>query len=97
MKSEIIPVGKRGTIVIPKALRKRLGVNEGDVLIVEDHGDGILIRPAIVLPVETYSLERKAEFILSNATTKEDYKNACQEVRKLGLDPAKIKHHKPSH
>ena len=33
MKSEITTVGKRGTIVIPVALRKRFGVHEGDILI----------------------------------------------------------------
>ena len=97
MKSEIITVGKKGTIVIPASLRKRFGVHEGDILITEDHGDGILIKRAVVLPIDVYSAERKAEFILSNTIDGEDYQKACEEVRALGLDPHQIKHHKPRH
>jgi len=97
MKSEVVTVGKRGTIVIPASLRRRFGVHEGDLLITEDHGDGILIIPAVAIPVENYSLKRKAEFLLSNATDLKDYERACEEVRKLGLDPHTIKHHKPRH
>ena len=95
MKTEVVTVGKRGTIVIPSSLRKRFGVHEGDLLITEDHGDGILITPAIALPIERYSPQRKAEFILSNAIDQNDYEKACEEVRKLGIDPDTVKHHKP--
>lgn len=97
MKTETITIGKRGMIVIPASLRKRFGLHEGDLLITEDHGDGILIIPAIAIPVETYSAERKAEFILSNATDEDDYKRAREEVTKLGLNPDSIKHHKTHH
>lgn len=97
MRAETVTVGKRGIIVIPAALRKRFGLHEGDLLITEDHGDGILIIPAVAVPVETYSKERKSEFILSNAMDEEDYQEAREEVRKLGIDPDSIKHHKPSH
>ena len=48
MRTEVVTVGKRGTIVIPASLRKRFGVHEGDLLLTEDHGDGILIIPATV-------------------------------------------------
>jgi hypothetical protein len=39
------------------------------------------------LPLEKYSPERRAKFLLTNATNAEDYANACEAVRKLGLDP----------
>lgn len=97
MKPDTVTVGKRGIIVIPVALRKRFGLHEGDLLITEDHGDGILIIPAVAIPVETYSAERKAEFILSNATDEDDYQKAREEVIKLGLNPDSIKHHKTYH
>lgn len=96
MRAETITVGKRGIIVIPAALRKRFGLHEGDLLITEDHGNGILIIPAVAIPVEIYSKERKAEFILSNAIDEEDYQEAREEVRKLGVDPDSVKHYKPS-
>ena len=64
-------------------------------MIAEEREDGILIRPAVVLSVEVYTPERKAEFLLSNAIDAEDYARAREEVRKLGLDPDSIPHHKP--
>ena len=88
-------VGKRGTIVIPAALRRRFGIEEGSLVIAEDREEGILIRPAVALPLESYTPKRRAQFLLSNAVDGEDYARAEEEVRKLGLDPAAILHHKP--
>lgn len=53
--------------------------------------------PATLYPdlIEDYTPERKAEFLLSNAVDAKDYAAACREVRKLGLDPARIRHRKP--
>jgi len=89
-------VGKRGAIVVPANLRKRFGIEEGSIVIAEDTGDGILIRPAVVVPVERYSPRRKAEFLLSNAVNAADYRKARKEVRKLGLDPDSIPHPRPA-
>lgn len=88
-------VGKRGAIIVPASLRKRFGIEEGSIVIAEDKGDGILIRPAMVVPVERYTPERKAEFLLSNAIDETDYRKARKEVRKLGLDPDTISHRRP--
>jgi AbrB family looped-hinge helix DNA binding protein len=88
-------VGKRGAIIVPAKLRKRFGIEEGSMVIAEEHEDGILIRPAIVVPVERYSPERKAEFLLSNSTTARDYERARKEVKKLGIDPDTIRHGRP--
>jgi AbrB family looped-hinge helix DNA binding protein len=89
-------VGKRGAIVVPASLRKRFGIEEGSIVIAEETGDGILIRPAIVVPVERYTPERKAEFLLSNALDDSDYRKARRAVRKLGLDPDAIPHRRRS-
>ena len=48
-------VGKRGTMVIPAALRRRFGIEEGSLVIAEAREEGILIRPAIALPLESYT------------------------------------------
>jgi len=88
-------VGKRGTVVIPVKIRRRLGLEEGDLVIMEEREDGLLIRRAIALPIETYTPERKAEFLLTNTVDKKDYERACEEVRKMGLDPEDILHIKP--
>lgn len=89
-------VGKRGTIVIPAELRRRFGIEEGTLVIAEEHEDGILIRPAVALPLETYTAERRAEFLLSNAVDAADYAAAEDEVRAMGLDPGRIRHHRPA-
>jgi AbrB family looped-hinge helix DNA binding protein len=89
-------VGRRGTIVLPAKLRRRLGIEEGSFVVAEERADGILIRPATVLPVEIYTPERRAEFLLNNAVSAEDYRRARAEVKRMGLDPDRIKHHRPA-
>ncbi len=92
---ETAKVGKRGTIVLPAALRRRFGLKEGSVLIAEERKEGILLRPAIVAPIEMYTAARRAEFLLSNAIDAEDYARAVEDVRTMGLDPGEIPHYKP--
>lgn len=88
-------VGKRGAIIVPAKLRRRYGIEEGAIVTAEEREEGILIRPAVVVPIERYTPERKAEFLLSTATTKKDYQRARKEVKKLGLDPDAIPHRRP--
>ena len=96
MISEASRVGKRGTVVIPATLRRRFGIEEGALVIAEEREEGVLIRPAVVMLVEMYTPERRAEFLLSNAVDEADYARAQEEVRKLGLDPDIIPHTKPT-
>ncbi|MBA2670096.1 MAG: AbrB/MazE/SpoVT family DNA-binding domain-containing protein [Gemmatimonadetes bacterium] len=93
--AETSRVGKRGTVVIPAPLRRRFGIEEGSLVIAEERPEGILIRPAVALPLETYTPERRAEFLLSNAVDAEDYASAVREVRGMGLDPNRIVHRRP--
>lgn len=87
---ETSTVRKRGTIVLPVRLRRRYGLEEGTIVILEETRDGLLIRPAAAVPLEIYSDRRKAELLLANAVDELDYQAACEEVRKLGLDPDDI-------
>ena len=95
MKQETSKVGKRGAVVIPASMRRRFGIVEGSLVIAEETEDGVLIRPAVALPVEVYSKSRKAELLLNNALPGKDYERACEAVRKMGLDPDAIAHEKP--
>lgn len=94
--SESSRIGKRGTMVIPANLRRIFGLQEGTEVIAEETPEGVLIRPAITLAIERYTVERKAEFILSNAVDAEDYRRAEEEVRAMGLDPSRIEHRRPT-
>jgi len=70
-------------------------IAEGGLVVAEERPEGILIRPAVALPVEIYTPERKAELLLANAVDAKDYQAALAEVRKLGVDRSKISRRKP--
>jgi bifunctional DNA-binding transcriptional regulator/antitoxin component of YhaV-PrlF toxin-antitoxin module len=57
-----LSVSGRGLIALPAAMRKAAGIRPQDSLIAEITAEGILLRPAVTLPVEIYSRERIAEF-----------------------------------
>jgi AbrB family looped-hinge helix DNA binding protein len=82
---ESAKVGKRGAIIVPAKLRRRFGLEEGTMVLAEEKDDGI--RPAVLVPVHRYSEQRKAEYLLANATDDTDYRKA---VRKMGIDPDSI-------
>jgi len=60
--SETLVVSSRGQITLPAALRKRLGIKSGDVMILEDHGNEVVLKPGIVLEVQHYSDEQIAQW-----------------------------------
>lgn len=90
--TEYMRVGKRGTVVIPADTRRRLGLDEGEMLVMEETAAGILLKPARAYEVEVYTPERSAEFLLNNAVTAAEYDDAVEEVRAMGLDPETIPH-----
>jgi AbrB family looped-hinge helix DNA binding protein len=93
--SESSRIGKRGTFVIPARLRRRFGLTEGSTVIAEETAEGILLRPAVTVPIESYTPERQAEFILSNAIDDQDYARARALVQEMGIDPDSIPHERP--
>jgi antitoxin PrlF len=58
---------ERGTITLPRKLRDILGIKPDDQLIAEPTAEGLLLRPAMTFPVETYSQERIIEFDAAEA------------------------------
>jgi antitoxin PrlF len=48
-------VSSRGQITLPVKVRKRLGIQSGGVVILEEKGSEILLRPAAVIEFEIYS------------------------------------------
>jgi AbrB family looped-hinge helix DNA binding protein len=52
----------RGVITLPAQLRESLGLTADDQLIAETTPEGLLLRPAVTLPIEMYSEERLREF-----------------------------------
>jgi antitoxin PrlF len=57
-----LTITSRGVVTLPAKLREALGLKADDQLIAETTPDGLLLRPAITLPVEIYSEKRIREF-----------------------------------
>jgi AbrB family looped-hinge helix DNA binding protein len=61
---ELVKLGKKGQLSIPKKVMTDLGLEGDSVLLVETTEDGaIVLRPAAVSPIEMYSDERIQEFL----------------------------------
>lgn len=52
----------RGVVTLPAKLREAMGLKADDILIAETTPEGLLLRPAVTLPIEIYSDERIREF-----------------------------------
>jgi len=50
-----LTVSSRGQITLPVGIRKRLGIRSGGVVIAEERDGEVLLRPAAVVEIETYS------------------------------------------
>jgi len=59
---ENLVVSARGQITLPATLRKRFGIRPGDVVIVQDRDGELVLKPAAVLEIDTYSDEQIAEW-----------------------------------
>ncbi len=57
-----LTLSNRGLITLPAKLRQAFGLKADDQLIAETTPEGILLRPAVTLPLELYSPERVQEF-----------------------------------
>ncbi len=57
-----VTVSGRGVVTLPAKLRRALGLKADDQLIAETTPDGLLLRPAVTLPVELYTPAREREF-----------------------------------
>jgi len=62
-----LTITERGVITLPAKLRQALGLFANDQLIAETTPEGLLLRPAVTLPVEIYSDERLREFDAAEA------------------------------
>jgi len=62
-----LTVTDRGTVTLPAKLRRQLGIKADDQLIAEATPEGLLLRPAVTLPIEIYGKKRIAEFDAAEA------------------------------
>ncbi len=62
-----LTVTARGGVTLPAKLRRELGIRADDQLIAEATPEGLLLRPAVTLPIEIYSAKRIAAFDAAEA------------------------------
>ena len=58
----ILNVSRRGVVTLPAKLRQALGIKGDDQIIAEATPEGLLLRPAVTLPIEIYDDKRIREF-----------------------------------
>jgi AbrB family looped-hinge helix DNA binding protein len=66
MKTNLI-ISSRGQLTLPSEIRKKYGLGEGSVVVAEDRGGEIILRPAAVIEVEFYSDEQIQEWVRADA------------------------------
>lgn len=80
---ELVKIGRKGQITIPKPVLKAAGLKAEAQLLVDAEADGtIRLRPAAVYPIERYSDERIAEFERENSAPPEVIKRADRLLKK---------------
>ena len=86
-------VQKRGQVTIPIEFRRKLGMEEGDVVAFIETEDGILISPREVLAMD--ALDRIGEVLKKQGVTLDELIESGKEIRgqliaeKYELDPEK--------
>ena len=79
-----LSVSSRGLVALPSAMLAAAGIRAHDIVIAETTPEGILLRPAVTLPVEIYSGERIAEFDAAESEMAEVFGAAGASAPSLG-------------
>jgi AbrB family looped-hinge helix DNA binding protein len=70
---EVIKLGKKGQVSIPKSILSQLGLPSETLLLVETTQEGgILLQPAGIYPIDVYSQERLEAFAEADQLTVEE-------------------------
>lgn len=69
---ETLVLSSRGQITLPAAMRKRLGIEPGGALIIEEREGELALKPAAVLEIEHYDEERIAGWDAEDALSPEE-------------------------
>lgn len=59
---QTLVVSNHGRITLPAGTRKRFGIKPGDVVIIEDRGSEIVLKPGMVFEVQPYGDDQIAHW-----------------------------------
>jgi AbrB family looped-hinge helix DNA binding protein len=82
MSDDVAQLSSRGTVTLPAALRRELGLSEGDLLTVRIANGAIVLTPAVLTEVEDYTDARIREFE-SAATMSQDELRAARRAWRI--------------
>ena len=79
---EIVRLGKKGQISLPRAVLRRLGLGGEALLLVDVTPEGgILLRPAGVYPIELYGQKRIKKFLAEGRITPRESRRVKRRIR----------------
>lgn len=81
MRQNVV-VSDRGQITLPAGLRKRLGIEAGGVVILEERSGEVVLKPAAVVAMETYSEQDVARWETEDALSAAERARIKGKVRK---------------
>jgi bifunctional DNA-binding transcriptional regulator/antitoxin component of YhaV-PrlF toxin-antitoxin module len=64
--TKVVNINERGTLTLPREMRRHLGINSQAQVVAEETDEGVLLRAGVTFPVEVYSDNRLAEFRRNN-------------------------------
>jgi len=75
-------VSSRGQITLPARLRKRLGIKSGDVILLEERGHEVVLKPGAVVPIDYYSDDQVAEWDREDRLPQQDKQRILKAIPK---------------
>ncbi|KKR62931.1 hypothetical protein A2643_01385 [Candidatus Nomurabacteria bacterium RIFCSPHIGHO2_01_FULL_39_220] len=72
--TKVININERGTLTLPKEMRRIFGGKSLNQVIAEETNEGILLRVGATFPVELYSEKRLEEFRQNNEKALSGYR-----------------------
>jgi AbrB family looped-hinge helix DNA binding protein len=79
--ANVVQLSPRGQITLPGPVRKALGLEPGDNLVVSVEGERAVIEPAVVVPIERYTAERTREFEEAGRMSPDEIRKARRKWR----------------
>ena len=75
-------VSSRGQITLPASVRKRLGIQSGGIVTLEERDNVVVLRPAAVVEIETYSGKEIAQWDKEDSLEPAERKALLKHLRK---------------
>jgi AbrB family looped-hinge helix DNA binding protein len=78
-ETKLVRVQENGQITLPASIRKRLGLKKGDLVVVAETPDGVLITPQALLALR--DLDRMGTALREQGVTLEDWLESGRQIR----------------